>query len=78
MDEKNLAQVFVKIKDYKEILDIIDIIKKKTSDAKATLRRIHELKDEEDQEIGEWSKNLDDISQKVEFIDRALFEPDID
>jgi hypothetical protein len=75
MDE--LAPVFVKISDYKEILDIIDVIKSKISSTKETLQRIKDLKNEEDEEILSWSKNLDEISNKIAFIDKAMFQPNI-
>ena len=75
--DTDVAPVFVKISDYKEILDIIDIIKNKITGARETLQRIKDLKDEEDQEIISWSKNLDEITDKIAFIDKALFEPNI-
>ena len=68
-------QVFVKIEEYKEILDILDVIRNKIDKAKGTLAKISELKDEEDQKIESWSRNLDEVEKKVNFIDRTLFEP---
>lgn len=76
MDEE-FAPVFVKITDYKDILDITDIIKKKIRDAKATLKRIKDVKEEEDRELMEWGQNIDEITEKVEFISKSLFEPNV-
>ena len=67
--------VFVKIEEYKEILDILDVIRHKVDMAKNTLSKISELKDEEDQKIETWSKNIDEVEKKIDFIDRTLFEP---
>ncbi|MFH1506623.1 MAG: hypothetical protein ABIE94_06600 [archaeon] len=67
--------VFVKIEEYKEILDIIDVIRSKIDTAKNTLSKISELKDQEDQKIEEWSKNLDEVERKIDFVDKTLFEP---
>ncbi len=77
MDEEQFAPVFVKINDYKDILDITDVIKKKIKDARETLQRIRDIKDEEDRELMEWGQNIDEITQKVEFLTKSLFEPNI-
>ena len=37
----------------------------------------HQLKTEEDEQIIDWKNIIDDISEKVYFIDKTLFEPDI-
>jgi hypothetical protein len=75
MDES--SPVYVKIDEYKEILDIVNVIKKKLAESKELLDKINQLKAEEDQEILAWEKNVTDFSQKVEFIDRTLFQPKI-
>ena len=67
--------VFVKIEEYKDILDILDVIRNKIDKAKDTLVNIAELKDQEDQKISLWSKNIDEVEKKIDFIDRILFEP---
>jgi len=73
----NSAPVFVKIDEYKEVLDIIDVIKAKIDKAKDILDDINQVKTEEDEELIEWKTILDNISDKVYFIDKALFEPNI-
>lgn len=77
MEEEQFAPVFVKISDYKDILDITDIIKKKIKDARETLSRIRSIKEEEDRELMEWGQNIDEITNKVDFLTKALFEPNI-
>ena len=68
--------VFVRIENYKEVLDVMNMIKNKLNDAKKTLARINELKDREDAELGEWKIELSDVEKKVDFIDDILFEPE--
>ena len=68
--------VFVRIENYKEVLDVMNMIKNKLNDAKKTLARINELKDREDAELGEWKVELNDVEKKVDFIDNILFEPE--
>ncbi len=75
MDEKQ-APVFVKVENYKDVLDIIDMIRGKVDQAKNTLADINELKNEEDAELDLWSSTLDEIEKKVHNIDRVLFEPE--
>jgi len=69
------APVFVKIDTYKEVLDIIDVIKSKLDNSKDLLDEINDLKAQEDEEIIEWKETLDNISDKIHFMDKTLFEP---
>ena len=69
-----MKPIFVKIKDYKELLDIIDVIKTRIVKAKQTMGQITALKEKEDMELEAWEQNLDDVSKKVDEISRALFE----
>ena len=71
MDE--LTPVFVKIDEYKEVLDILEVIKGKIDVAQKTLQEVKKLKDEEDRELSAWSSSLDDITSKVDSIDKTIF-----
>lgn len=70
------APVFVKIDDYKDILDVLDLIKDKLAEAKRTLADLNELKNDEDAELELWSSTLNEIENKLDDIDRSLFEPE--
>lgn len=70
------APVFVKIDDYKDILDILELIKNKLNEARETLGNLNELKNEEDSELELWKSTLNEIERKVENIDRTLLEPE--
>ena len=70
------APVFVKIEDYKDILDVLDLIKDKLAEAKRTLADLNELKNDEDAELELWSSTLNEIENKLNDIDRSLFEPE--
>ncbi len=73
---KRGAPVFVKIEDYKDILDVLELIKDRLGEAKRTLSDINELKNDEDAELELWSSTLNEIEKKLEDIDRTLFEPE--
>ena len=69
------APVFVRIEEYKDVVDVMNLIKNKIKDAKNVLGKINELKNEEDAELELWKSSLDEVERKVGFVDKALFEP---
>jgi hypothetical protein len=71
------APVFVKIEEYKDIMDLLVLIKEKLSQAKFLLGKINELKNQEDAELASWSKDLDDVAAMVSDVDRMLLEPEL-
>jgi len=71
------APVFVKIDEYKEILDIIDVLKGKVTELRNTLTELQEIKEDEDREMERWSSNLADVENKIRFIDKSIFEPEM-
>ena len=75
MDER--APVFVKIDEYKDIVDIIALIREKLRQAKFLLDKIAELKAQEDAELATWAKELDDVESRVAGVDRTLSQPNI-
>lgn len=72
MDD-NLTPVFVKIDEYKEVLDVLDVIKVKLDESRKTLVDINKLKDEEDRELASWAKNVEEITDRISSIDKAVF-----
>jgi hypothetical protein len=70
------APIFVKIDEYKDILDVITLIKGKIDEAKSILGEINELKNTEDRELEVWASELEEVERKVNFIDRTLLDPE--
>jgi len=70
------ASVFVKIEDYKDVLDILGLVKNKLSDAKSIIHEINDLKNQEDAELQAWSTEVAEIEKSVDYIDHTLFEPE--
>lgn len=68
--------VFVKVEDYKEVLEIVNEVKEKISEINTTLTDLENLKEQEDAEIQSWKAGIDDIENKMHYIDQTLFEPD--
>jgi low affinity Fe/Cu permease len=73
MAEKNVP-VFVKIDNYKEILDIVDVMKQKLRETRQSLITIKQLKAQEDQELVDWEKNVAEITKRLAFVDAAFFD----
>ena len=70
------APVFVKIDEYKDILDILTMIKTKLKETKSILDNITELKKEEDSELELWNTTLAEIESKIDLMDQTLVQPE--
>lgn len=68
--------VFVKIDEYNDVLELVKVIRKKLDEAKETLLKIHDLKNEEDHQLEQWQNTLTEVEKKVDFIDHSLSEPE--
>lgn len=75
MTEKG-APVFVKVDDYKELLDVLDMIKAKINEVKQTIDSLNSLREEEDSELQAWISAVNDIQSRVDDIDKMMYEPD--
>ena len=67
--------VFVKIEEYNDVLSLMRTIRKKLDEAKGTLLRIHDLKNEEDHHLEMWQNTLAEVEKKIDFVDHSLNEP---
>ncbi|MBR9675752.1 hypothetical protein GOV05_01965 [Candidatus Woesearchaeota archaeon] len=74
MSEHN-EPVFVKIEEYKDVLEIVKVLRDKLTKAKKLLGELNKLKNDEDSELELWENNLDDISLKLKGVDEMLYEP---
>ena len=64
--------VFVKVENYQSVLELIKLVRKKLDDAKETLTKINDLKNEEDHQVETWQNTLAEVEKKIEFIDQSL------
>ncbi len=69
------APVFIKIDDYKDVVDILNILKAKISEGKSFLDEISALKNEEDVELEQWTQELIDVERKMETLEKSLIHP---
>jgi len=75
-ETRETMPVYVKIDEYRDVLDIMNMIKSKLHEARKVLGKINDLKNEEDAELELWHTSLDEVERKVEFVDKTLFEPE--
>ena len=75
-EQKSGAPVFVKVDEYKEILDVLEMIKTRVDEIKQTLNNLKSLRNEEDAELAVWSNAVNEIEKKIEGIDKIMFEPE--
>ncbi|OYT31615.1 hypothetical protein DRJ22_05895 [Candidatus Woesearchaeota archaeon] len=69
--------VFVKIDEFKDVVDIISLMREKINQAKFLLDKIAEVKAKEDAELADWSKDLEDVEARINAIDKSLSKPSV-
>lgn len=70
------APAFVRIDNYKNVMNALQVTKDKIVQAKALLAKIAEIKSEEDAIVANWNAALDAVEERVAESDAALLEPD--
>ncbi|MBS3127456.1 hypothetical protein J4228_04800 [Candidatus Woesearchaeota archaeon] len=68
--------VFVKIDEYDEVLNLVKVIRRKIDEAKETLLKINDLKNEEDHQLEMWQNTLAEVEKKIDFMDHSLTQPE--
>lgn len=66
--------VFVKVSDHQDISRLLDQVRGKLAQARDLLETISALKKQEDEEIGQWHRELEDVEERLNNVDRALTE----
>ena len=68
--------VYVKLDEYKNILALVDTLNAQVQAAKETLDDIRKLKQEEDVELEIWQTVIQEIENRMNFIDETITEPE--
>jgi uncharacterized NAD(P)/FAD-binding protein YdhS len=74
--EMERMPVFIKVDEYDAVLGLVKNIRRKLDEAKETILKINDLKNEEDHQLEMWQNTLAEIEKKVDFIDHSLSEPE--
>ena len=76
MKEQRGMPVFVKVEEYRQILDVVDMIKGKVRQLQDTISTMSSLREEEDAELEMWSNTIKEIEKKIDDMDKMMFEPE--
>mgnify|MGYP001616284194 FL=1 len=68
------SSVFIRIDRYKELSEVIRQIRSKLEDAKQALKKVKDLKSQEDAEFENWQTELTSVEQKLDEISGAMTE----
>ena len=68
----NNTPVFVKIEEYKDLLDIMNLTEEKLKKAKELLEKIKTLKGQEDAALEAWRQELENVDSRVSEIGKRL------
>ena len=66
-------QIFIKVEENKEVLDLIEVMKKKLEDIKANFDQIELLKKEEEDLMASWKENIKKAEERIVTIDKNIF-----
>lgn len=75
-DNNSGAAVFVKVDDYKQIRGLVDILKNKFKEARATLDKVESLRAKESEELNQWKSTINELESRIRTIDENLLEPE--
>ncbi len=76
MDIKREMPIYVKIDEFKDIAEVVEMIKEKVAETKSVMARLAEIKNQEDTELEQWKNQLDEVESRISFIDKTLFMPE--
>lgn len=66
--------MFVKVNEYEDIKDMINLIRSKIDESKKILASLDQLKKQEETELTAWRGELEEVERKVGYINKTLFE----
>ena len=64
--------IYVKIDQYKEVEDALSQIKAKVNEAKLTLKKINDLRDQEVKDLTEKESRIREIEEKIEVVKSSM------
>ena len=63
---------FVAVEDYKRIINDTNTIRSKLMDAENFVRRLSDLKNEEERSFEKWRTQLEDVEKKLSYVDHLI------
>ena len=72
---ENKMPVFVRIDEYKDVLEVLRLLEKKVQQAREIIVNINELKNQEDAELAMWQSGLSEVEKRIGAVGSTLLEP---
>jgi len=67
-------RIYVKVDDYKDVVETLELAKSKLAELSNIIKEIEKIKEREDNELENWKSKIEEIGNKLEFIDLSLKE----
>ena len=58
-------EIYIKLEKYNEILDTLKEIENKINELSSILENLKEIKKKEEEKIGEWNSEIEDLKEKI-------------
>ena len=73
MNTRN-GPMFVSVQDYQLILNGVAAIKGKLAETDESFKKLQTIKQQQDKQLDDWRATLEDVQQKLTYVDDVLFE----
>ncbi len=77
MNGKKDMVIYVKLEEYNEVKEIVELIKEKLKQTRYLLSNITELKNKEDAEIEGLASELSSVEARIDVVNKTLREPEM-
>ncbi len=67
-------EIFLKVDHYKNVLESLNVVKKKINESEKIVERLNEIKNTKDKEFEKWRTLLEDMERKFVYVDKTFFE----
>lgn len=69
-----MKPLYIKVEQHKEAKEVIALVEAKIEEAQQTLDRIHQLRQQESDELAKWAAEIGGASERVAAVKKALGE----
>ena len=72
------SATFVKIDDYRKVLEVVDKLKEQIANARVSFDKVNDLRHQEEELISEWQTHIDHVEERVVDLDKTIFVTESD
>ncbi len=67
-------QIFIKIENFNDTVDVIELIKNKVRESRSILQKIKMMKGQEEELLSRWNGELDEIEKRFSYVTESFAE----